>query len=241
MSENESGRKPVTRDEIIYRLQTDPEYLESMVSGDAEFNEARKRNREAAAPLVADLAQAGYPVNSADQLRHSIRTGCIYRSAIPILLHWLPRMDNVDVREGIVRALSVPWAKPAATPALIEEFRNPPPDSNGSYRWAVGNALWAIADDTFFDEIVELVTDRKYGRARQMPVMWLGKSKNPKAVDVLIGLLGDEDVTVHALSSLKRLKPKRARAAIEPLLDHPTKWWRDEAKKTIDRIDKAGK
>ena len=45
-----------------------------------------------------------------------------------------------------------------------------------------------------FDEVVELVQNKKYGPARQMATLGLAKMKDPQAIEVLMGLLDDEDV-----------------------------------------------
>lgn len=71
------------------------------------------------AAVLDDLASVGYRFASLADLRHSRRR---YRSAVPVLLEWLPRISDQLVKEEIVRALSVPWAKPAATRPMIEVF-----------------------------------------------------------------------------------------------------------------------
>lgn len=76
-------------------------------------------NKQASIPVLADLAQAGFQLEWVSDL-YSKRFD--YKKTIPILLLWLPRMENLAVKEDIVRALSVPWAKPVAAPALIAEF-----------------------------------------------------------------------------------------------------------------------
>ncbi|MGH9243237.1 MAG: HEAT repeat domain-containing protein [Acidimicrobiales bacterium] len=63
--------------------------------------------------------------------------------------------------------------------------------------------------------------------------------KDPKAVDVLIGLLDDPDVEGHAVVALGNLRAESARDRIEPLLEHPKTWIRQEAKRALAKIDKA--
>jgi hypothetical protein len=53
-----------------------------------------------------------------------------------------------------------------------------------------------------FEEIAALVQDRRYGKARQMVVLGLARSTDPRAVPLLVGLLGDEDVAAHAVMAL---------------------------------------
>ncbi|MDA8044905.1 MAG: HEAT repeat domain-containing protein [Actinomycetota bacterium] len=185
---------------------------------------------------MAELAAAGCQTRSLADLRHS---GVRYRKVVPVLVDWLPRTTDRRVREEIVRALTVPWAKPAATRPMIEEFRrvDPSGDPTGTgLRWTIGNALDVLADDSVFEELVGLAQDRRYGKARQMIVLGLGKSKRPEAVEVLLGLVDDRDVDAHAVKALGRLKARDARAALERKLDDDRAWVRGEARKALARL-----
>jgi hypothetical protein len=80
-------------------------------------------NRLAASQIIHELRRAGFAIESLDELRRSREP---YTAAVPILLKWLPLADRYDVKEAIVRALSVPWARPSAAPLLVEQFRKTP-------------------------------------------------------------------------------------------------------------------
>ena len=169
-------------------------------------------------PQISELQELGYPVVSLDTLRQS---GSRYSSAIPILLKWLRTIPDLTLKESIVRTLSVPWAKPAAAKPLILEFRESPNSANSGLKWAIGNALEIVADDSVVDDLIELVHDRRHGKSREMLVCALGNMDDQRAVDVLIGLLDDEEVAGHAIMALGKLKAPKARARIEVFLHHP--------------------
>jgi len=194
---------------------------------------ASREYYEAAAPLFAELSVAGYEVKSLDIFAHSDA----HKDALPILVKWFPRMTNSRVKESIVRALSVPWAKGIAERELIAEFRNIPYGANMGLKWAIGNALEVLASDEIFEDIAELVQDRDHGTARQMLVMALGKMKNPRAVNVLIGLLEDDEVAGHAIIGLRKLNAIETRSYILPFIKHPKTWIRREAKKALNKMD----
>lgn len=120
--------------------------------------------------LSRDLRAAGLPVSDLWEL---VNAKTQFKAAIPVLLDWLrnvdrrvPGPDQARVREGLVRALSVPAARPAAAPALIEEFRKVSDPSETGLGWVVGNALSVVADDSVFDEIAALAQDASYGKTR---------------------------------------------------------------------------
>lgn len=216
-------------------------------------------SRRAEAPILAELAQLGFQLEWVSDLYSKLRSSVFdtdekvlqvervedlyrkpidYRAAIPVLLKWLPLVSNLDVKETLVRALTVKWAKPVAARPLIEEFRKAPETEELGLKWAIGNALSEVVDASVFDDIVELVRDRRHGRAREMLAVALGNMKEPRAVDVLIELLDDEEVAGHALWALRKLAPPEARSAIERFVDHPETWVRNEARRALAKIDK---
>jgi HEAT repeat protein len=181
-------------------------------------------------PIVAKLVEAGYDVGSLAELRHS---GVRYLKAIPVMIAALSEVTEQRALMEVVRVLSVPWAKPDATGPLVNLFRRVE-DSNGlGLRWAVGNALDVTWDDTHFDDLVELACNRSYGRAREMVVLGLARSKRPEAGDILIGLLDDPDVNGHAVKALGKLKLPRARSGLELMTSDSRGWVRKEAQRAL--------
>lgn len=171
-----------------------------------------------------------------DELRESGRR---YTAATPVLVDSLQRTQNVREKQSIVRALSVPWAKKQALVPLIQEFRDLPigsgPDVD-SLRWAVGNALEILWDDTYFEDLVGLARDERFGKAREMIVLGLKRSKRPEAGDVLIELLDDPVVNGHAVKALARLKPPRARAGLERMTADSRPWVRKAATNALAKL-----
>jgi HEAT repeat protein len=221
--------------ELMAKLQQDPDYVSRIREAEQRQQEFAQEHNLAAAPIVNELKNAGFFVESIDELR---RSGIPYTAAIPVLLKWLPLTENVGVKESIVRALSVPWAKPIAAEPLLAEFRAAPSVTIPGLKWAIANALEVVADDSVLDEISNLVRAREHGKAREMLALALGNMKNPAAVDVLIKLLNDDEVAGHALMGLGKLKAQKARPDIEKFLDHPTQWIRKEARKTLAKLTK---
>jgi len=191
-------------------------------------------NREASKPVLAELAEVGFDIEWIEELYNKRFD---YKITIPILLRWLPRIENPAVKEAIVRALSVPWAKHTTAPVLlIEEFRRS--DADLFLKWAIGNALSVVADDDVLNDIIALINDKKHGKAREMLVVALGNMRTPGVGDFLIELLDDESLAGHAIMALGKLKYKEAHSSIERFLTHPKSWIRKEAKKALAKIDK---
>jgi hypothetical protein len=233
---NRSGDAPKAAAELMAELEQDPDFVARNEQRKREQEENIKEYRQAAAPVLAALSEIGFNVDSIGDLR---RMRIKYERAVPVLLQWLPEITDPRVKEDIVRTLSVPWAQPCAARPLINEFERVADPTGTDLRWAIGNALEVVADESVLDELLRLAADRRYGRAREMVVLGLGKMKDPRAVNVLIDLLFDEEVAGHAVMALGKLRATAARTHVERFLNHPKTWVRKEAKKALASIDKA--
>ncbi|GAG37597.1 unnamed protein product, partial [marine sediment metagenome] len=214
---------PITAEEFIKKLERDPEYQARMKEKEKKRLKIAARNRRDSTGVLSDLAKIGFPVETVSEL---FNRKLWYEQAIPVLIKWLPKMKNTKVKESIVRALTVKWAKPQAAPLLVREYDKHTKPEDSALRWAISNALCEVADDSVCDDVIRLAQDRRYGPDRQMLMLVLGNMKDERVLDVLIGLLGDDDVAGHAIMGLRKLKAERARPHIEPFLEHPRRWVR---------------
>ena len=183
--------------------------------------------------MLRQLATLGYEFGALADLR---RSGLWYREAIPVLLSGLQHSTDDKVKGEIVRALSVPWARPAATRPLIEQFKQVEDQTGMGLRWTVGNAIEVVWDDSCFDDLASLARDKRFGKAREMVVLGLAKSKRPEAGEVLIELLDDQVVSGHAVMALRKLKVPAARAGLERMLDDERAWVREEAQRALSAL-----
>lgn len=171
------------------------------------------------APVLHELAQVGVRCSSISALRES---GSRYVEAVPVLVRWLGAAgDDHALKEELVRALSVPWAR-EALPALLREFqdlRNPE-----TRRWTVGNALSIVAGSPSVPMLTSLALDRRYGAARQMLVLRLGRAKDDDSLDALLALADDPDVDGHVVDALARRRSARAVDVLRAKVDDPRAW-----------------
>lgn len=145
-----------------------------------------------------------------------------YAAAAPILIRWLRRAKTSLIKERIVRSLTgEKAATPDALKPLVIEFREAP-DEDWALKWAIGNALSTLADASIVDDLVELASDRRHGKDREMLMDALARTKDERALALLVELVDDDEVAGHAISALRRLGSKsslpyleRARPALE--------------------------
>jgi HEAT repeat protein len=231
-----SGQEPVTAAELLARLESNPEWVKRRAEKAHARSQRSKANQRDAEPLIEALGEVGFEVTSVAELYEKYAH---YEGVIPVLLDWLPRIDNSVVKESIVRALTLGRPDPATARMLVDEFRRASDPQKAALRWAIANALSQTACDSVFDAVVDLAEDRRWGKAREMLTLGLGNMHDPRAVDVLRNLLADEQVAGHAVMALGRLGAAAALSDIEPFVHASEAWVRDEATKAIARIEKS--
>lgn len=190
--------------------------------------------------LLSDLHHVGVDV---DDLWQLVNTRERYDDAVPVLVDWLAHLDErvpyeyrARIEEPLVRALIVPAARKTAPPVLIERFKLPETEPRRSVRWVIGHALETLAGDEYFSELEALARNWTYGRDREAMLRAFGRSKNPRAVPLLLDLLDDEDVVAHAVEALGSHKDPRSRIPLERLLTHERPLVRREATKALKKL-----
>lgn len=183
--------------------------------------------------IKTELQKVGIEITNIYDLVNSSKR---YAAAIPVLSSLLEKgIDDIKIKEGVIRALTVKDAAGVPNKVLIEEY-NQIPKNETSLRWAIGNAFYTIITNEDAENILQIVQDRENGLSRQMFVAALGKIKSEQSEIVLIKLLDDFEVAPHALDALGRLKSKKAKEKIEILLGHKNKLIRKEAERALKKI-----
>jgi len=152
--------------------------------------------------LINELKKAGIVITSIWDL---VNTKKEYPEAIDILLKYLPLAKHEKNKEGIVRALTVKEAKGKASSLLIKEYENTPKKKD-NLRWVIGNAIATVMTSQDIDWLISTVTDKTNGGSRRQLVKALRTVKSQQAIDVLNGLLDDQEMKSTALEVLKKIK-----------------------------------
>lgn len=198
--------RPMTAEELMERLESDPEWVAQRDARERWRQKQSERILREEQPLVREIAEAGLLIESVWDL---VNTREPYPEAIPILLRHLQRTDyDPAIRNGIARALTVK-GHPEILPAMIEAFRRDPDPSSGGPKAAMGNAIEVLLDEGYIEEIADLARDPAHGEARGMLAYALVKSKSPVAEKALQELLSDPQMKKYVEEALKRRDRRR--------------------------------
>jgi hypothetical protein len=195
----------------------------------------REEAARAAIPVLADLHEIGLDVESLSELRNRR----ILKKAVPILVKWLPLITHPWIKQAIARLLGSSVAKGSANHALISEFKSPSLDE--STRWALGNSISLIAETSDIGELINLATDKRLGRAREMIVAGLGtfSRESDEAFEALRQLVNDPDVSGHAISALGNSQRAAAVSVVEEFANHRDTFLRREARRALSKLRKG--
>jgi hypothetical protein len=134
-----------------------------------------------------------------------------------------------------------PWARPDAFSSLLSAFRRWAPRDR-IVGWTIGDSLASAAEIKDLDVLLELVEDRKYSSARQMLVESRWRfCRDPRVGQALERLIEDPDVSLHAMSALRRaIGIDAALPSLRRVRDgHPDEKVRRQASRAVWRAEKT--
>lgn len=224
--------KSKTASQLLEELQNDPKH-QKMLKEKEEMRERIEQNAIAGQrELLQELNGVGINITSVWDL---VNTKLSYPNAISILIKYLPKMQDDNNKEGIIRALAVREAIGLANDVLLSEFENMS-IKKVNLKWIIGNTIFKIITSNDLNRVLKIVSEKDNGFSRQIFVLALGKLKSRKTEDVLIELLNDEEVVLQAISSLGKLKSQLAKNRLIILASDSNQSVRDAAKKALKKI-----
>ena len=183
--------------------------------------------------IISAMGKAGVVVEDVFDL---VNTREPYPEAIPVLINLLEEgINHRRLKDGIIRALGVKEAKGVAGSVLLKEFKRLPEEMQ-SLGWVIGNAFRVVLTKDELDEVIEIAKNSKYGSNRQNFLTAMAKFKDDRVENLLIELLNDDDVRVHAIEALGIMKSKKAKPLLEGLVEHSDSLVRKESAKALKKI-----
>jgi hypothetical protein len=153
-------RGSMTAEALMAELGADPYWVATSSARDKRLAEREAHFRELETPIVADLASIGCIVDSVWDL---VNTSEPYPEAIEVLIRHLGGPYEVEILQGIARALTVKEARGSPAREILKELHRRRIDGTAplrsELRWVLANALTVVADDSMANEIKEMLAD----------------------------------------------------------------------------------
>ena len=119
-------------------------------------------------------------------------------------------------------------------PMLIDDFCSV--EVNDSIKWSIADCLYQIRSKKFVKNYLDIISSAQYGKNRQMVILLVGKLKIEDSIPILIELLEDEEVRLHAICALGDFKRKEFRVYFERFVNDKHPGWRKYAKAALKKI-----
>lgn len=110
-------------------------------------------------------------------------------------------------------------------------------DTTGSLRWRISDCFYIMRSKKYVEEYLDIVSNKRFGHARRMIVLLLGKLKEESAIPILIELLEDEEVRLQAICALGFFKRKEFRCYFERFENSNQPAWRKYARTALKKLD----
>ena len=137
--------KPVTAAELMAELEADPEWVARRDAKERELEEHRKVCAADERCLVREIRDAGYDIDSVWDLVNNTPHPVLerrflgeYPDAYPILVRHLSVPHRKEIREGLIRALTVKDGGTEVESTLLQCFHS---ETDENMRWVIANAL----------------------------------------------------------------------------------------------------
>lgn len=203
------------------------------LTGGARSNAASVGRETRRDPIAKRLRKDGFELNSISDWVN----GATPSAAVPSLIAALNDTEEVNWLDAIVRALITPAARGVAEPHLIALYdrldRTPETEM---LRWSLGNAIYELKPESVATDILRISGDQANGMSRQMFVMALSRLKGQAMTPLLLDLLAQDDVRLHAISAVRRLRLSEAEPALLALLTGTSAPVRGAAKGALQAI-----
>lgn len=118
-------------------------------------------------------------------------------------------------------------------PILLDDFYSGDPYVD---RWSIADCMYQICSKKYIDDYLKIISNPKYGQSRQMLILLLGKLKIEDAIPIIIALLEDEGVRLHAICALGEYRREEFRPYFERFEDSKHTGWRKYAKAALKKL-----
>ncbi|HEX9985078.1 MAG TPA: hypothetical protein VGF69_17595 [Thermoanaerobaculia bacterium] len=181
--------------------------------------------------VLNSLREVGVQVTDVYQLVH----GATPREAVAMLVQVLPLLGNNTIKEAVIRALGDKAARGAAARPLITELKRLG-GTKPLLSWVIANSLAQVVEPGDFEELQSLVGVASLGKAREMLVVAIARTKHPDAAAELAKLAADEALAGYVVIAAGELGANELRPFVEEQMNSRTPWVRKEAKKALRRL-----
>lgn len=183
-------------------------------------------------PFEQELRNLGFQFEISEQIKQFLPKH--KKTILPIAIKYYKQAKYDNEKNFFISLFHFKGFEEVA-PLLIKDFFAPA--TPALTRWLISDCLYQIGSKKYIDDYLKIISNAEYGESRQMIVLLVGKLKEEKAIPVLINLLEDEEVRLHAIIALGDFKREEFRPYFERFCNAKHSGWRKYAKVALKKLD----
>ena len=121
-------------------------------------------------------------------------------------------------------------------PTLLEDYYSS--ETTNLTQWFISDCLYEIRSKKYVDEYLKIIANSTFKGNRIMLIRLVGQFKTEKAIPILIDLLEDEMVRLHAIYALGCFKREEFRCHFERFQDDKRDELRKSSRQALAKLDK---
>lgn len=216
----------------MQQLVSDPEYLARRAEKEARRQQRAERIRQAEAPFLVVLAEAGFPIPSIDSIRNHFNP--LPPELASLLIEWIPRLEDPGSQQWAAWALLAMPKRSIDGRLLTPIFDT---TTNDELKWALADVIDQTRPRNIEDWLIVAIRDRRSGSARNLLASAVAKMvPAERAVPVLLEVF--EDVPLAAVHSLGKMGDSSVRDFLVTQQPSATGPLRRELRQAIARIER---
>ncbi len=222
--------KKVTAGQLAKKLERDPDFVAQRAKRREEHARQIAPALELQDRILSELAGRGVHASSLAGLGES---GSVPPAAVDVLLGWLRRTDNPDIRMAVVGPLAVAGEPFDGTPLAIAFDST----DHHTLKWTIANTI-AYARPTGLSEWLESrLADPSLERTREMLAVAAGHLLDPSKASAILRNVFPE-LPGHCAIGLGECGDNADRAFLISQRDKYSGWVRKEIEMAIDKIER---
>lgn len=154
---------------------------------------------------------------------------------LPLAVSYFDEAVLVNERNYFISLMRYPCCKTVVPKLLAAFYRGSSIDD----RERISECIYSIHDKTYAEEYLKIISTEEYGLHRAMFILLLGRLKDQNAIEPIIALLEDPQLTKYAIVALGNYKNRAFRACFEKYANSGDSYLSRYAKQALRKLEHA--
>lgn len=217
-----------------YDINSNPDLVKRMIENSKKASEKyfAEHPDSLIPPFEQELRDLGFQFEISEQVKQFLPKH--KKTILPIAVKYYQQATYDNEKDFFISLFHYKGFE-EVVPMLIKDFYES--TTPNCTRWFISDCLYQIRSKKYVDDYIKIISNPAYGQDRQMVILLVGKLKIESAIPILIDLLEDEGVRLHAIIALGDFKREDLRPYFKRFENSKHPGWRKYAKAALKKLD----